>query len=676
MSADQQLAIARAPRGESTHLSRTAAKVVPPFLQKLYEIVNDPKNDELIRWSDAGDSFYVLNHERFAREVLGRWFKHQKFTSFVRQLNMYGFHKIPHLQQGVLKSETDTEPWHFEHPHFHRGQPDLLCLIQRKKQPTHGAEDIGLEMNDPVGGGMGNLTAGQVLDINSIMNGIAAIKRHQQAISADLNELKSSNQHLWQEALAARERHKKHQDTINRILKFLAGVFGSGADAVKHDVSHNPSHGIPRKRQRLMIGDGGMSEKRKSALVEEIDEDDDMQSVRSDGARSAPLYATIDTPTPSDTVQSPRSPMTPSIAPNDAFGPTVTDITSMRPSPGPATPQPSSPSLHHAQYARNDRELTPTQQNAAALMHVANAAGQGNLPNGEWSQSLQNIVNSPGQLSRLMHALASHQNQPVPSMVPSDVDHQTLDPRATSYQMTAYDPNAYDFSRLRTDLPPPASVNNNNHRAQSAALAPSLLGSLSQKDDDGPPLEPLMENANRLQKSYRDANEIEADVDALQYSLNSLINGLGLDPSSLSAARTPDPGAGPLGPPADSLAPPPTEGLHHDPANDFDFDAFLNELSSRNGVDGGFPDVTEHYDPSTPLDGTTVGDASTDQLTAFLDDVAHPDAGALDFGKPATVRPGVGMKRKSDVAELPPPLVGHDTAPLSGASAPKVKRKR
>lgn len=286
MSADQQLAIARAPRGESTHLSRTAAKVVPPFLQKLYEIVNDPKNDELIRWSDAGDSFYVLNHERFAREVLGRWFKHQKFTSFVRQLNMYGFHKIPHLQQGVLKSDTDTEPWHFEHPHFHRGQPDLLCLIQRKKQPTHANDEIPLDINDPANGGVANLTAGQLLDINSIMNGIAAIKRHQQAISADLNELKSSNQHLWQEAIAARERHKKHQDTINRILKFLAGVFGNSADAVKHDGSHNPPHVIPRKRQRLMIGDGGMSEKRKSALVEEIDEDDDLQSVQSDGART------------------------------------------------------------------------------------------------------------------------------------------------------------------------------------------------------------------------------------------------------------------------------------------------------------------------------------------------------------------------------------------------------
>lgn len=167
----------------------------------------------------------VLNHERFAREVLGRYFKHQKFTFFVRQLDMYGFHRISHLQRGVLKSENDTEPWHFEHPHFHRGQPDLLCLIQRKTQPARNAtDDMALDISE--GGSsttpLSTLTPGQVLDVNPVMNGISAIKRHQKTISADLNELKSSNQHLWQETPAARERHKKHQDTINRILKFPA----------------------------------------------------------------------------------------------------------------------------------------------------------------------------------------------------------------------------------------------------------------------------------------------------------------------------------------------------------------------------------------------------------------------------------------------------------------------
>ncbi|KAH9901431.1 hypothetical protein C8Q73DRAFT_636389 [Cubamyces lactineus] len=280
MSLDTQVALARPPRGESTHLSRAARQVVPPFLQKLYEIVNDPANEELIRWSENGDSFYVLNHEKFAREVLGRWFKHQKFASFVRQLNMYGFHKIPHLQQGVLKSDTDTEPWHFEHPNFHRGQPDLLCLIQRKKQPAHGAnneEATSLDVHDPnqVPNALNNAAAGQVMDVNSIVNGIAVIKRHQQAISADLSALKQSNDALWKEAVAARQRHAKHQDTINRILKFLAGVFGHTEDSPQpSDGSTSPPQVTPRVRQRLMIADSRGTTKGKHVDIIEVEDDE------------------------------------------------------------------------------------------------------------------------------------------------------------------------------------------------------------------------------------------------------------------------------------------------------------------------------------------------------------------------------------------------------------------
>lgn len=201
---------------------------------------------------------------------------------------MYGFHKIPHLQQGVLRADSDTEFWNFEHPHFLRGQPDLLCLIQRKKQAPTTGDDVhpapAVNRDAAANGAVGTLSANQLLDINSIVNGIQAIKRHQAAISADLNELKSSNQHLWQEAMTARERHKKHQDTINRILKFLAGVFGHGDNQMRKD-EDAPHAVIARKPQRLMIADGRSEQKADTNGVAE-ESRSSVESTRSTNATS------------------------------------------------------------------------------------------------------------------------------------------------------------------------------------------------------------------------------------------------------------------------------------------------------------------------------------------------------------------------------------------------------
>ncbi|KAI7872106.1 HSF-type DNA-binding-domain-containing protein [Spinellus fusiger] len=197
---------------------------VPAFLNKLYNMVEDPASDELIRWAADGSSFIVARHEDLAKKVLPRFFKHSNFSSFVRQLNMYGFHKVPHLQQGVLQTDGKAEQWEFSNPHFQRNQPDLLLLVTRKKGRDADEKEHGH------------------YDLSHVLDEISTIKKHQMSISSHLKTIQSDNQVLWRENIVARERHQRHQETIDKILRFLASVFSNEKE--------RPT--IPRKRRYLI----------------------------------------------------------------------------------------------------------------------------------------------------------------------------------------------------------------------------------------------------------------------------------------------------------------------------------------------------------------------------------------------------------------------------------------
>jgi HSF-type DNA-binding len=106
---------------------KSNALVPTSFLKKTYDMLSENSLSDIISWNPDGTEFIIYNTNEFSEKVIPLYFKHSNFASFIRQLNMYDFHKL----------RSGGNEHIYKHPLFIKNRPELLKEIHRKNSESN-----------------------------------------------------------------------------------------------------------------------------------------------------------------------------------------------------------------------------------------------------------------------------------------------------------------------------------------------------------------------------------------------------------------------------------------------------------------------------------------------------------------------------------------------------------
>ena len=164
------------------------------FLLKIYNILNKEGYENVIGWVNDGNAFEIMNLPIFISEILPEYFKHSNLSSFIRQLNMYDFHKLP------------GEGYFFSHPLFKRNNEDLLSQIHRKSASVKVEKNPGDEI---------------IYKIKKLRENNEGLVATVEKLEYMYNELFSINQVLISHLLKCQDREQYLEELLKLSMNYL-----------------------------------------------------------------------------------------------------------------------------------------------------------------------------------------------------------------------------------------------------------------------------------------------------------------------------------------------------------------------------------------------------------------------------------------------------------------------
>ena len=153
------------------------------FLLKLYEILNKEEYNKIIHWSKNGSYIIITNIHALSKFILPTYFNHQNYSSFVRQLNMYNFHKI--------RTNPDKNEQYFIHETFNKSKTlKEIKAFKRKTKKDDNTKYLFYEDEDKI---KYTILEKKKEEKNKSYEGIDLIENEEKKLEAFENIIKDGN---------------------------------------------------------------------------------------------------------------------------------------------------------------------------------------------------------------------------------------------------------------------------------------------------------------------------------------------------------------------------------------------------------------------------------------------------------------------------------------------------